>query len=424
MKFALIGLGLMGGSLAKDLRHHYPDATLVGVETNPKNAARALELPLVDEICDLPSAVRSAEWVALCIPVDLMEPCLLEILDHLPKDSVTTDFGSTKASLCKAVANHPARARYVAAHPMAGTENSGPDAAVFGLFRDKTTVICEPERSNPLALQKVQAVFKQLGMKIAFMSPAEHDLHAAYISHLSHVISFVLANTVLDKERDTKTIFDLASSGFESTARLGKSSPKMWEAIFRMNRSSVLRAIQAYERHFAEFKDALLEEDHSRLLSLMISANEIRPVLERMRPPTEPLGSTVPDMPLGSGAATKGPDFRESSKKGEDAPAGSKGPLEALRLELDGVDQRLLEALSARNAVVRKIGTLKKQQNLAPLQPGRWESVLSSRVQAASNLGLEHSFTTDLFKLLHEESLRIQTETITPAATDPNAQKK
>ncbi len=229
------------------------------------------------------------------------------------------------------------------------------------------------------------------------MSPAEHDLHAAYISHLSHVISFVLANTVLDKEKDTKTIFDLASSGFESTARLGKSSPKMWEAIFRMNRSSVLRALQAYERHFTEFKDALLEDDQSRLLSLMISANEIRPVLARMRGPAE-------------------------SSEGEGTPR-NKDPLESLRTELDSVDQKLLEALAARSAVVKKIGIVKKQLNLPPLQPERWEAVLSSRVQAASQLGVDHHFTSKLFTLLHEESLRIQTE-ITPATSGPQTSKK
>lgn len=257
-------------------------ATLVtGVDLSESNAATALELGLVDEILSEGEAIAKADLILIAIPVNALHAFLPSVLDEAKKDAVIIDAGSTKTSICKSVAHHPKRQQFVAAHPIAGTENSGPRAAFHGLFKDKTNIICESERSSPRALEVAQKVFKTLGMNTIFMNPEEHDRHVAYVSHLSHVSSFLLGQTVLDIERDEKNIFNLAGSGFASTVRLAKSSPEMWAPIFEQNVEHLSQALLEYIMHLQRFHYHLMKKDTKELLRIMSKANEIRRVLDK-----------------------------------------------------------------------------------------------------------------------------------------------
>ncbi|MFN7793746.1 MAG: prephenate dehydrogenase, partial [Cyclobacteriaceae bacterium] len=235
MKIAIVGLGLIGGSLAIDLRSKKIATRLIGVDFNEGHARKALELGLVDEILPEEKAFAESDVVILAIPVNTIGALLPSILDRVAKNAVVIDTGSTKSMICKSVAQHDRRAQFVAAHPISGTENSGPTAALQGLFEGKTNIICEKEQSSKSFLAVAKNIFDSVGMNTIFMEPDEHDKHVAYVSHLSHVSSFLLGQTVLDIEKDEKNIFDLAGSGFASTVRLAKSSPAMWAPIFEQN---------------------------------------------------------------------------------------------------------------------------------------------------------------------------------------------
>lgn len=280
MNTTVIGLGLIGGSMAIDLRKAGVSSHVTGVDRNDRNAQRALELGLVDEILPLEEALSQAELVIVAIPVNALGKLLSVILDQINTQAVVLDAGSTKGLICKAVSSHVKRGNYVAAHPIAGTENSGPDAAFSGLFTNKTNIICEKERSSAHALTVAEHVFSALGMNTIFMDPEEHDKHVAYVSHLSHVSSFLLGQTVLDIEKDEKNIFALAGSGFASTVRLAKSSPDMWAPIFEQNLDYLSQALQEYIMHLQRFQHLLLKRDTQALHQVMNKANEIRRVLE------------------------------------------------------------------------------------------------------------------------------------------------
>jgi prephenate dehydrogenase len=280
MKTTVVGVGLIGGCMAIDLRNAGLASEISGVDHNPENAKRALELALVDEVLPMDEALRDAELVLLTIPVNALSKMLPGVLDLINERAIVIDAGSTKSSICKAVASHPRRESFVAAHPIAGTENSGPDAAFSGLFRDKTNIICEKEKSSPVALSLAERVFDSLGMHTIFMDAEEHDKHVAYVSHLSHVSSFLLGQTVLDIEKDEKNIFALAGSGFASTVRLAKSSPEMWGPIFEQNLDYLSQALQEYIMHLQKFHYHLLKRDTKELNKIMSGANEIRRVLE------------------------------------------------------------------------------------------------------------------------------------------------
>lgn len=282
MRLTVIGLGLIGGSLAKDLKESGFAEKIIGIEADPNHSKQALQLGLVDEIQTLDSALKDTQGVILAIPVNQIVALATKILDRLPESAFLTDMGSTKQAVCQSVAKHKKRGQFVASHPMAGTEHSGPTAAISQLFSDKTTVICESDKSNPQALQAVEKLYKSLKMRIIYMTPQSHDLHAAFVSHLSHISSFVLANTVLDKETDTKAIFDLAGGGFESTVRLAKSSPQMWAPIFEQNKQNILEALSNYIEHMKSFRDSIESDDFTTTKSLMERANEIRRVLQSM----------------------------------------------------------------------------------------------------------------------------------------------
>lgn len=282
MKTAIIGLGLIGGSMAIDLRKAGLASAVVGVDNNSTHASRAVELGFVDEISGLEEAVKQADLIITAIPVNAIKNVLFTILDHIPETAIVIDTGSTKSMICKAIEKHPKRSQFVAAHPLAGTENSGPDAAFGGLFSQKTNIICEKERSSESALKVAGRIFSALGMRTIFMDPVEHDKHVAYVSHLSHVSAFLLGQTVLDIEKDEKNIFNLAGSGFASTVRLAKSSPDMWAPIFEQNAEYLSQALLEYIMHLQKFHYHLMKRDVNELHRIMAGANHIRKVLEGM----------------------------------------------------------------------------------------------------------------------------------------------
>ena len=280
MNVTIIGLGLIGGSLALSLRQHGLARHLIGVEQNPAHARRALELGLVDEIePDLTTAVRCADLIVVAVPVDAMVAVLPPVLDATAVHQVVIDVGSTKQALLAAVAQHPNRGRFVAVHPMAGTEHSGPEAAVNGLFEGKTVVICDATNSDPDALRIVEQLFHALPMRLLYLDGAAHDLHTAYVSHISHITSFALALTVLEKEKEEQRIFDLASGGFESTVRLAKSSPATWVPIFRQNRLNVLDVLDEHLHQLQRLRELLAQEDYAGLTERIELANHIRKIL-------------------------------------------------------------------------------------------------------------------------------------------------
>lgn len=264
--------------MALDLRRAGMAKHIAGVDCNPDNGARAVKLKLVDKMLPLNEALQT-DAVILSIPVNALQTALPEILDKIDEKTVVIDTGSTKSQICKAIASHPKRNQFVAAHPIAGTENSGPEAALAGLFRNKTNIICERDKSSKHALSLAEKIFKALGMNTVFMEPKDHDKHVAYVSHLSHVSSFLLGQTVLDIEKDEKNIFNLAGSGFSSTVRLAKSSPEMWAPIFEQNLEYLSQALLEYIMHLQRFHYHLMKRDTKELQKIMSKANEIRRIL-------------------------------------------------------------------------------------------------------------------------------------------------
>jgi prephenate dehydrogenase len=279
MKLAVIGLGLIGGSMAKDLRRIKFATEVIGVDNNPANARLALELGLADRIESLEDAVKEADIVVVSIPVDKIVVIMPVILDLIPPSTTVTDVGSTKRQIAEAVKDHPNRGNYIPSHPMCGTENSGPAAAVEHLFEGKICIICDHELSRPQHLALIEKMYQSLGAPVAYMSSDEQDHTTAFVSHLPHVTAFALANAVLAIE-DRQIIFDLASGGFNSTVRLAKSSPQMWAPIFWQNRDYMIEALEVYIHHLKEFKESLAEKNLENLYQLIINANNIRDVLE------------------------------------------------------------------------------------------------------------------------------------------------
>jgi prephenate dehydrogenase len=277
MKLTVIGLGLIGGSMAKDLRKAKFAHEIIGVDTNPENAGEALRLGIVDRIEPIETAVSHADMVIIAIPVDKILKTLTTVLDLVSSQTTVIDVGSTKKAISEAVENHIRRRNYVPAHPMSGTENSGPAAALEGLFEGKINIICDQEKCGPQHLALAEKMFQVLGMDIAYMTADEQDHSTGFISHLPHAAAFALANAVLDKE-DREIIFDLASGGFNSTVRLAKSSPEMWGPIFQQNREYVVESLEVYIKHLKAFKKSI-ESDPEQMMALMKNANRIRGIL-------------------------------------------------------------------------------------------------------------------------------------------------
>ena len=279
MNITIIGLGLLGGSFALSLREKYPKMLFSGFDVSEVNGRLAVAKGIVDRIDSLENLVPASDLVVMAIPVDKIMEVLPKILDLLPNHGTILDLGSTKELICDLADKHPRRGLYVAAHPMAGTENSGPSAAFKELLPFRNVIICDKEKSSPNSLLLVESLFRDIGMKIHYMTPSEHDLHLAYVSHLSHVLSFALGVTVLEKEKDERNIFAMAGTGFGSTVRLAKSSPAMWTPIFDHNRKNISQALSDYIEYLQEFKQILDSQDNKSSDDFIHRANDIRRVL-------------------------------------------------------------------------------------------------------------------------------------------------
>ena len=280
MTVTVVGLGLIGGSVARDLHRSGFAHSIVGVDSNRENCATALEMGLVGSVASLEEAVKAAEVVILAVPVNVIVKILPKVLDLTTPGQTVIDMGSTKQAITEVVKQHPNRYRFVAAHPMAGTERSGPTAAVERLFEGRIAILCDIADSAPDAVAEAKRLFSTgLRMNIVTMGAAAHDIHAAYISHLSHVISYALALTTLDKERDVNTLFSMAGGGFSSTARLAKSDATMWTPIFLQNRDHLLEAIAAYRQHLDNLAHAIEQGDEIKVNELIGQANRIRDLL-------------------------------------------------------------------------------------------------------------------------------------------------
>lgn len=284
MKISVIGLGLIGGSIAKEL-HTRSIGTIevFGVEQNPEHADLALSLNLVREIIDFESAMRLSDVIIVAVPVDIIESILPQILDKVSPHQVVFDVGSTKKEICDFVKTHPNRNRFVAAHPLAGTEFSGPQAALMNLFNGKKNIICERELSDADAIKRTVEIFNFLGMQSFFLESGSHDKHMAYVSHLSHVTSFALSETVLEIEKDEKQIFNLASTGFASTARLAKCNPKTWTAIFKKNPEFLSEALDAYIEQIKKYKLLIDKGDWNGMYDAIKESNDITRVLDGIK---------------------------------------------------------------------------------------------------------------------------------------------
>lgn len=279
MRLAVVGIGLMGGSIALSLKKKGFVSHVIGVDQNIEHQQQALQLGILDEIMSLEDAVTSSDIIALATPVNVAELLLPSILNLVNKQ-VVFDLGSTKESIVNVANAHSNKGRFVPTHPMWGTEFSGPTAAQTDAFVDKATVICNKSQVDPDALEIIEQMYVQLGMHILYMDAIKHDIHVAYISHISHITSFALANTVLEKEKESDAIFELASGGFESTVRLAKSNAEMWVPIFMQNKENVLDVLNEHISQLRKFKASLEKENPAYLLELIQNANKIKKILK------------------------------------------------------------------------------------------------------------------------------------------------
>ncbi|SDG90379.1 prephenate dehydrogenase [Flavobacterium omnivorum] len=281
MKVFVIGIGLIGGSMVLDIKTLHPEAKIYGIDNNESHLAEAITLGVVDEAATF-ADLADADFVIVSVPVDVALTVLPQVLDVIGDQTIVFEVGSTKMPVCEAVANHPKRRNFIATHPIAGTEFSGPSAAIKGLFQGKTNIICEVEKTTFKLQEKALDLFKEMGMRIRYMDPKSHDKHIAYVSHLSHISAFMLGKTVIDKEKHEQDIFDMAGSGFESTVRLAKSSPAMWTPIFKQNRKQVVKTLDEYISNLSKFKELLEKEDYDAIYNEMQSVNKIKEILNGM----------------------------------------------------------------------------------------------------------------------------------------------
>ncbi len=279
MTITIVGIGLIGGSLAITLKENGFATRIIGVDASQDNLDKAVRRRLIDEDMPLEDAIAQSDLIIVATPVDVMMHLLPQILDQVTENQTVIDVGSTKERLLENLKNHPNRGRFVATHPMAGTEYSGPEAAIPNLFDHKCTVLCDVEASDPSAVETVERLYRSIPMKLVYLNAREHDVHTAYVSHIAHISSFALALTVLEKERDESRIFELASGGFDSTVRLAKSSADMWVPIFRQNRDNVLDVLDEHINQLSRFRSLLIKKDFETFYDLILEANRIRPIL-------------------------------------------------------------------------------------------------------------------------------------------------
>ena len=280
-KIVVIGLGLIGGSLALDLKKR-GDFKVYGIDQNPSHVKKAIELGVIDAEITF-SELSEADIVIIAVPVNIIPELTQKVLDQVSGETLVFDVGSVKNEICKSVENHSKRKNFVAAHPLAGTEFSGPEAAILNLFDEKVNIICEADKTDWRILDKAISIFKKLNMRIKMMNPVEHDRHIAYVSHLSHVSSFMLGKTVLEIEKNEQAIFDMASTGFASTVRLAKSSANTWTPIFLENKDNIIKSLNEYIKNLKEFKEMIENNNEEGLRESMNNTNYIKSILSGLK---------------------------------------------------------------------------------------------------------------------------------------------
>jgi len=282
MNVFVIGIGLIGGSMVLDIKKKYPKAVVYGIDTNEAHLEKAIELGVIDVKATFED-LGKAEIVIVSIPVDVQLEVMPKVLDLVSDETLVFDVGSTKEDICKVLEKHPKRRNYLAAHPIAGTEFSGPTAAHNGLFDQKTNIICEVEKTAFKLQEKALDIFAKLGMRIRYMDAKSHDKHIAYVSHLSHISAFMLGKTVIEKEKNERDIFDMAGSGFASTVRLAKSSPAMWTPIFEKNKTNVIETLEEFINNLQQFKELMIQNDFTEIYNEMESTNHIKQILNGIK---------------------------------------------------------------------------------------------------------------------------------------------
>ena len=278
----VIGVGLIGGSLCLDIKKIYPKVKIYGIDSSVDNLDLAVELNLIDFKTSLDN-LNKADLVLISTPVDVANKIIIDVLNNINSKSLVIDFGSTKTNICSKVNNHKKRKNYLASHPIAGTEFSGPKAAFLGLYSNKTIILCDSEKTDTNLLTTAENIFRSMQMNIRYMDSFSHDKHIAYVSHLSHISSFMLGKTVMDKEKNENNIFDMAGSGFESTVRLAKSSPEMWAPIFELNKENIVESLEEYIVNLNSFKNLLQNDKFGELKNQMIQTNYIKNILKGLK---------------------------------------------------------------------------------------------------------------------------------------------
>lgn len=278
----MIGVGLIGGSFAIDIKKHNPEVIIHGIDSNEAHLNKAQEIGVIEKKATLKD-LENADLVIVSIPVDATVKLLPTILDKISENGLVVDAGSTKEAICKVVEHHPKRRNFLACHPIAGTEKSGPTAAISGLYKGKTNIICEVEKTTFKLQEKALKLFSEIGMRIRYMDPVSHDKHIAYVSHLSHISAFMLGKTVINKEKNERDIFDMAGSGFESTVRLAKSSPAMWTPIFKQNKENVIETLEEYINNLQHFKELMQQDNFSEIFNEMENTNYIKQILNGIK---------------------------------------------------------------------------------------------------------------------------------------------
>ena len=275
----VIGVGLIGGSLCLEIKKIFPEIKIHGIDISEDSLDLAIKLNLIDQKSDF-DALHIADLVLIATPVDIANNIIIHVLDIINEKTLVIDFGSTKNNICDKVTDHKNRRNYLASHPIAGTEFSGPESAFSGLFNDKTIILCDTEKTDQKLLKTAEDIFKSINMNIRYMDSLSHDKHIAYVSHLSHISSFMLGKTVMDKEKNENNIFDMAGSGFESTVRLAKSSPDMWAPIFKLNKDNIIESLDEYIINLKKFKILIQKDDSVELKNQMKKTNYIKNILK------------------------------------------------------------------------------------------------------------------------------------------------
>ena len=279
MKVGIVGLGLIGGSIGLKLKDLYDNITIYGYDIDDNSVSYCLKNKIIDVKFD-EEFISEFDFIFLAIPVESIKNQLSDYLNKTSDNTLIIDLGSTKFQICNSVENHQNRKNYLAAHPIAGTEFSGPNSAKKDLFNDKVMILCDTEKTDPNLLLDAKKIIKSLGMSIKTMNSKEHDKHIAYVSHLSHISSFMLGKTVMDKEDDDHAIYNMAGSGFESTVRLAKSSPEMWSSIFVENKKNIVESLDEYISNINNFKKLIEISDQKTLNDEMRRINGIKKILK------------------------------------------------------------------------------------------------------------------------------------------------